>query len=147
MSIKFHTIGKPNNIFITIGYFWGKMWHLLELNKIIMMVGLTFYVYLRQIVRGGWWNENWPRHLPKLDPLSAIKIVPWFSDFLKMGYWFFVVDPFIYQNLGLRRDHSFTRGVKMGPFLVAHPPIHLVTWVITYCKFTESQLTISFNEL
>ena len=30
-------------------------------------------------------------------------------------------DPFIYQNLGLRRGHSFTRGVKMGPFSVAHP--------------------------
>ena len=28
---------------------------------------------------------------------------------------------FIYQNLGLRRGHSFTRGVEMGPYSVAHP--------------------------
>ena len=30
-------------------------------------------------------------------------------------------DTFIYQNLDLRRGNSFTRGVRMGPYSVAHP--------------------------
>ena len=40
-----------------------------------------------------WENENWPIHLPILDPK---------------------LDPYIYQN-------SFTRGVKMGPYSAARP--------------------------
>ena len=44
-----------------------------------------------------------------------------FENFAKIVYWKKNDGPFIYQNLGLRRAHSFTRGVKIGPYSVARP--------------------------
>ena len=44
----------------------------------------------------------------------------------KLGYWK-VIWPNYLQTLGLRRGHSFTRRVKMGPILAARPQYLLTT--------------------
>ena len=71
-------------------------------------------------------TDTFTKFGPKIGPiyLPSINNLPWF-----WGNWCKIFrenrllncDPFIYQNLGLRRGHLFTRGVKMGPYFAAHP--------------------------
>ena len=94
----------------------------------MMIMGLNWVQLGLKIFLVGmcrWENEKWPIHLPNFDP----KLEPYIyqkskicleNRLLKKNY-----DPFIYQNQGLRRGHSFTRGVKMGPYSPPFPGHHL----------------------
>ena len=87
-----------------------------------------------------WENEKFPPNFdPNFDPyLPKIKNLPRFREMfakfisnLPKCWRFFrkfrenrllkkIYDPLIYQNFGLRRGHSFTRGERMGPYSAAH---------------------------
>ena len=120
-----------------------------------------------------WENENWPIHLlhfdPKLDPYiyQKSKICPdfeiilqnymlilqdFFENFAKIGFWK-KLRPI---NLGLRRCHSFTRGVKMDPIprhipntsirLISHVfPSHLYSFQTRFKIPLRSPLILSMS--
>ena len=74
-----------------------------------------------------------PKNLKK--GLNLPKLGRFFQKFRVIGYWK-NWRPIYYQHLGLRRGHSFTsRGVKMGPYSVAHPHKYLFfTRVWRWCS-------------
>ena len=122
-------------------------------QSVILNSFLEFVLKVFLVGMCRWENENWPIHLPNLDPkwthifIGDQKCVPILRNLCQIyvrlnlptfGRFFFSKirenmlmkknnDPFIYQSLGWWGLNSFTRVVKIGPFFAAHPLSHLST--------------------